>query len=96
MTSRQARKIDSRQKSCVLIDFTSDRIFRSETFSLFFFSFLKKETKSFEQSGVFHRMFRKEENLSHSSSLESNKITSFRFARLKMDLKKTRLSKNNN
>lgn len=61
-----------------------------------FFSFLKKETKSFEQSGVFHRMFRKEENLSHSSSLESNKITSFRFARLKMDLKKTRLSKNNN
>lgn len=45
MTSRQARKIDSRQKSCVLIDFTFDRIFPD--LAIFFFSFSKKGTKQF-------------------------------------------------
>lgn len=72
MTSRQARKIDSRQKSCVLIDFTSHRIFPN--LAIFFFSFSKKGTKSFEQ--IFHPTKRKLEYSEKQSENEKFKLSS--------------------
>lgn len=118
MTSRQARKIDSRQKSCVLIDFTSDRIFPD--LAIFFFSFSKKGTKQFradfpshkEKIRIFSETIRKQKvqivvstfrgitlkyhtfsmnfeflNIFVRLFLESNKITIFHPARLKIHLK---------
>lgn len=118
MTSRQARKIDSRQKSCVLIDFTFDRIFPD--LAIFFFSFSKKGTKQFradfpshkEKIRIFSETIRKQKvqivvstfrgitlkyhtfsmnfeflNIFVRLFLESNKITIFHPARLKIHLK---------